>query len=46
MFDAMGLDKKVLQKQLRFVLLRSLGDAFVTTDYDVARLQQVLEAAD
>ena len=46
MLDAMGLDKKVLQKQLRFVLLRSLGDAFVTADYDAARLQQVLEAAD
>ncbi|MGI9272343.1 MAG: 3-dehydroquinate synthase [Woeseiaceae bacterium] len=46
MLAAMGLDKKVLQKQLRFVLLRSLGDAFVTTDYDPARLRQVLEAAD
>lgn len=46
MLDAMGLDKKVLQKQLRFVLLRALGDAFVTTEYDPARLQQVLEAAD
>jgi 3-dehydroquinate synthase len=36
--DAMGMDKKVQQKQLRFVLLRSLGEAFVTADYDQARL--------
>jgi 3-dehydroquinate synthase len=46
MLAAMGLDKKVMQKQLRFVLLRSLGDAFVTAEYDPASLQQVLEAAD
>ncbi len=46
MLDAMGMDKKVLQKQLRFVLLRPLGKAFVTSEYDPARLQQVLEAAD
>ena len=41
---AMGMDKKVKQKQLRFVLLRTLGDAFVTSDYDAARLDAVLEA--
>jgi 3-dehydroquinate synthase len=46
MLAAMGMDKKVLQKQLRFVLLRALGDAYVTTDYKADRLQQVLEAAD
>ena len=43
--DAMGTDKKVRQKQLRFVLLRSLGEAFVTADYDQARLR-VLTGAD
>jgi 3-dehydroquinate synthase len=43
--DAMGMDKKVRQKQLRFVLLRSLGEAFVTADYDQARLR-VLTGAD
>jgi 3-dehydroquinate synthase len=42
---AMSLDKKVQQKQLRFVLLRSLGDAFVSSDYDTARLEAVLEAS-
>jgi 3-dehydroquinate synthase len=42
---AMGLDKKVLQKQLRFVLLQELGAAYVSADYDACRLQQVLEAA-
>jgi len=41
---AMGMDKKVQQKQLRFVLLRALGDAFVTSDYDTARLHAVVEA--
>lgn len=46
MLTAMGMDKKVLQKQLRFVLLRELGEAFVTTDYDESRLQQILGAAD
>jgi len=42
----MSLDKKVQQKQLRFVLLDGLGKAFVTSDYDEARLARVLEAAD
>ncbi len=45
LLDAMQLDKKTLQKKLRFVLLRSLGEAFVTSEYDSLRLQQVLEAA-
>jgi 3-dehydroquinate synthase len=45
LLGAMGMDKKVQQKQLRFVLLRELGDAFVTSDYDAARLDAVLEVA-
>lgn len=45
MLDAMGRDKKVLQKTLRFVLLRELGDAFVTSDYDADRLRHICEAA-
>jgi 3-dehydroquinate synthase len=43
---AMGLDKKVSGKQLRFVLLSELGNAFVTADYDETRLHKVLAAAD
>lgn len=43
--QAMGLDKKVQQKRLRFVLLSKLGEAFITSDYDEARLLRILEAA-
>jgi 3-dehydroquinate synthase len=43
---AMGMDKKVIAKKLRFVLLRRLGDAFVTSDIDEQSLEQILEAAD
>ncbi len=42
---AMGMDKKVHKKQLRFVLMRSLGDAWVTTDYDRATLDVLIGAA-
>ena len=42
---AMGRDKKVLGKSLRFVLLRDIGDAFVTADYDRALLRELCEAA-
>ncbi len=42
--DAMGMDKKVQQKQLRFVLLRTLGDAWITSDYDEGRLQALTGA--
>jgi len=40
--SAMGMDKKVRQKQLRFVLLRSLGDAVTTAHYDEARLEELI----
>ncbi len=46
MLSAMGLDKKVLDKALRFVLLRELGHAIVTTEYDEAVLERLLEAAE
>jgi 3-dehydroquinate synthase len=41
----MGMDKKVQQKRLRFVLLQGLGEAFVSSDYDAARLDAVLAGA-
>lgn len=41
---AMGMDKKVQGKALRFVLLNALGDAAVTTEYDADRLQQIIGA--
>ena len=44
--EAMGLDKKARGGKLRFILLRALGDAYVTADYDPSRLERVLEAAD
>lgn len=40
--DAMGMDKKVQQKQLRFVLLRKLGDAHVTSTFDSDKLQRII----
>ncbi len=46
MLDAMGMDKKVLKKQLRFVLLSELGHAHVSSNVNQSRLEQVLGAAD
>ena len=46
MLDAMGMDKKVLDKQLRFVVLEALGNAAITSDYDRSVLDDVLKAAD
>jgi 3-dehydroquinate synthase len=43
--DAMQLDKKVQQKQLRFIVLRSIGDATVRSDFSENELCGVLEAA-
>ncbi len=40
---AMGMDKKVEDKKLRFVLLDRLGHAYTTKDYDNVRLDAVLE---
>jgi len=46
MLAAMGMDKKVLQKKLRFALLHRLGEATVTSEYDETKLRRILEAAD
>ena len=43
--QAMSLDKKVQQKKLRFVLLKALGEAYVTSDYDQDKLRHVLQAS-
>jgi 3-dehydroquinate synthase len=43
---AIGMDKKVQQKQIRFVLLRSLGDAHSTATFDAQRLQRIIGARD
>jgi 3-dehydroquinate synthase len=45
MAEAMGMDKKVIGKQLRFVVLDRLGMAGVTSDYEPAVLERVLQAA-
>jgi 3-dehydroquinate synthase len=41
----MGVDKKVEGGCIRFVLLRHLGEAFVTGDYDPAALHATLTEA-
>jgi 3-dehydroquinate synthase len=40
----MAVDKKVLAGKLRLVLLKSLGDAFVSADFPLATLEQTLAA--
>lgn len=44
--EAMQMDKKVQGGKLRFVLLRSLGDAIVTADYPQRALEEALSMAD
>jgi len=41
----MGMDKKVKNKRLRFVLLRALGEAYVSSDYDERRLAEIVGLA-
>ena len=40
--DVMAIDKKNVDGNIRLVLLRALGDAIVTDDYDANRLRQTL----
>jgi len=44
--DAMQLDKKTLAGKLRFVLLQELGTAYVTDEYNAAKLDAVLAIAE
>lgn len=41
--DLMSHDKKVKSGQIRLILLKRLGEAFITSDYDALALQQVLQ---
>ena len=43
--SAMGMDKKVQGKQLRFVLLDGIGTSRVTADYDERRLDELVREA-
>jgi len=40
--DVMAIDKKTLDGKIRLVLLRALGEAFVSADYSRENLQQTL----
>ena len=44
--DLMGLDKKVRDGKLRFVLQQGIGKSVLTSDYDAAALQQTLALDD
>lgn len=44
--EAMRMDKKSKASQLRFILLRAIGDAYVTGDYSTAALDKALQAAE
>ena len=41
----MGHDKKVESGRLRLVLLKSLGKAFMTSDFELGDLQEILPGA-
>ena len=41
----MAQDKKVLDGQLRFIMARGIGEAFVTSDVDAGILRAVLHDA-
>ena len=40
--EHMRIDKKVLGGRMRLILLRRIGDSFVTADYPEAALQRTL----
>ncbi|WP_371171109.1 3-dehydroquinate synthase [Aliiroseovarius sp. 2305UL8-7] len=45
LLELMGQDKKVEQGKLRFILARSIGDAFVADDVDLSVVRGVLDDA-
>ncbi len=40
--EVMAIDKKAVDGQIKLVLLRALGEAFVSSDYDTALLRETL----
>jgi len=42
--ELMSVDKKVRAGKINLVLYRALGDAFVTNQFDLSKLQQTIEA--
>jgi 3-dehydroquinate synthase len=40
--NVMAIDKKTIDGNIRLVLLRALGEAFVTADYNPDKMQQTL----
>lgn len=45
LLELMAVDKKVLDGQLRLVLLRAIGEAVITADFDQIALRRTLDAA-
>jgi 3-dehydroquinate synthase len=43
--ELMALDKKVLGGKIRLVLLRGIGNALVTSDFDQAKLEETLRVS-
>jgi 3-dehydroquinate synthase len=43
MLEVMAVDKKAQEGMIRLVLLKAVGDAVVTADYDSAMLREVLD---
>ena len=44
MIEIMQGDKKSSNKEINLVLLREIGDAFLTRDYSDALLKQILDS--
>ena len=43
--DLMAVDKKVTDRGIRLILLKAIGDAFLTSDFDTDLLKQTLTAS-
>ena len=42
--ELMAVDKKVVDGGLRLVLLKAIGDAVLTSDFDAGKLRETLAA--